>query len=270
MRLPVVAMLVVVALAGCGGFVGDSPRERTVTPAPVPESTPTPADRSAIAPGVGGARVIDADRLARAHRQAAQNRSYRWTERQRSTRFGTTDSITITTQLWVQHERLYRYRLSTSWTFANTSEYTAGSLRYRREVGRSGYRYSMEPSTTVTRRFGGRAERAISRYLSVGAATVARTQIDGQRYYRITGTTDAIPDTGDVDNYSVRALVAPSGFVRSLTVRYDDVIGENHQRIDYQFRYADVGETQVHPPAWIDDRWPEETLTVVNATDHDG
>jgi len=265
MRHAVPAVVVLAVLAGCGGFVGDSP-ERTVTPAPVPDSTATPADRSAIAPGVGGARVIDADRLARAHRRAAQNRSYRWTERQRSTRFGTNDSVTITTQLWVQHERLYRYRLSTSWTVANTSEYTAGPLRYRREVGRSGYRYSMEPSTTVTTRFGGRPERAIARYLSIGAATVATTQVDGRRYYRITGTTDRIPDTGGVSNYSVRALVAPSGFVRSLTVSYDDVIGENHERIDYRFRYADLGETRVHPPEWIDERWPEETQTAVNAT----
>jgi len=269
MRLPLLAVVALALLAGCSGFV-DSSAERTVTPAPVPESTGTPEVESDVAPGVGGGRVINADRLARAHRRAVQNRSYQWTERHRSTRFGTNESITVTTQLRVQHELLYRYRLSTSWSYANTSEYTAGSLRYRREVGRSGYRYTMEPSTTVTARFGGEPERAISRYLSIGAATVAATRIDGQRYYRITGTTDAIPETGQISNYSVRALVAPSGFVRSLTVGYDDVIGENHEQIGYRFRYADVDETRVHPPEWIDDRWPEQTLTAVNGTETEG
>jgi len=269
MRVSVLAVLALVVLAGCGGFVDPAP-ERTVTPAPVPERTATPASESAIAPGVGGGRVVDADRLARAHRVALQNRSYQWIGRLSGTHVNSTDSQAVTTQLWVEHEQLYRYRLSTSWSFANTSEYTAGPVRYRREVGRSGYRYAMEPSTTVTARFGEQSVRAIRRYLSIGTASVATTRIDGERYYRITGTTESIPETGQIDNYSVRALVAPSGFVRSLTVSYDDEIGENDERIRYQFRYTDVGETRVEPPGWISERWPEETSTAVDAGNDSG
>lgn len=255
MRLAVLAVVALAALAGCSGFVG-SASDGTVTPAPVPEPTPADAE-SRIAPGLGGATVIDAQRLARAHRAAIQNRSYVWVEQRNASQFNGNGSMLVRTRVSVEHERLYRYNLWTSWSFANTSEYTAGETRYRREVGRAGYRYLTEPATNVTDRYGDNAQLAIRRYLAVGNATVAATQVDGRRYYRVTGTTDSIPVTGEISNYSVEALIAPSGFVRELSVSYDDVLGGDRERISYQFRYSGVDETTVDPPAWARDRWPE-------------
>jgi hypothetical protein len=260
MRQGVLALVAVTLLAGCGGFVGAAP-DGTVTPAPVPEPTATEATGSAIAPGVGGAQVTDADRLARAHREAMRNRSYVWHQRQSASPLDGNRSQTIHTRLRVEHERRYRYDLATSWRPANTSGYTEGDTRYRREVSRAGYTYTRNPATDVTVRYGDQPVQAISRYLSIGSARVAATTVDGDRYYRITGTTDAIPVTGEISNYSVQALVAPTGFVRSLSVSYDDVIGSDRERIDYSFRYSAVGETTVEPPAWVQARWPENVTT---------
>lgn len=263
MRLAVLAVVALAALAGCSGFVGSAP-DGTVTPAPVPERTPADAENR-IAPGLGGASVIDARRLARAHEAAIRNESYVWVERSNASQFNGNGSMLVSAWLRVEHERLYRYRLWTSWSFANTSEYTAGDTRYRREVGRAGYRYYTESASNVTERFGSDAERAVRRYLAVGNATVAATRVDGRRYYRVTGTTDSIPVTGEISNYSVEALIAPSGFVRELSVSYDDVLGDERERIRYQFRYREVGETTVEPPEWARERWPENaTLDVGN------
>lgn len=264
MRRPVLVLVVLTVLAGCSGFVGSEP-EGTITPAPVPEPTTTEESGSAIAPGVGGAQVFDADRLARAHREAIRNRSYSWTERQSSSEFESNESMSVTTRLLVEDERLYRYRLSTSWTYVNTSEYTAGATRYRREVGRAGYRYTTANATDVTVRYGGQPVLAISRYLSIESARVGATSVDGQRYYRVTGTTDRIPVTGEISNYSVEALVAPTGFVRSLSVSYDDVIGDERERIEYRFQYRAVGETEVGVPEWARARWPENAT--ISGTD---
>jgi hypothetical protein len=260
MRLRVLAFVAVALLAGCGGFVGSAP-DGTVTPAPVPEPTTTEATGSAIAPGVGGARVFDADQLARAHREAMRNRSYVWHQRQRATPLGLNRSQTIDTRLRVEDVRRYRYDLATSWRPANTSGYTEGDTRYRREVSRAGYTYTTNPATDVTVRYGDQPVQAISRYLAIGSARVAATTVDGERYYRITGTTEAIPITGAISNYSVEALVAPSGFVRSLTVSYDDVIGSDREQIDYSYRYSAVDQTTVEPPAWVRERWPENVTT---------
>jgi len=265
MRLRVLALVAVALLAGCGGLVGSEPGG-TVTPAPVPEATATEATGSAIAPGVGGARVADADRLARAHREAMRNRSYVWHQRQRASPLDLNRSQTIDTRLRVEHERRYRYDLATSWRPANTSGYTEGDTRYRREVSRAGYTYSTNPATDVTRRYGDQPVQAISRYLAIGTAQVAATTVDGERYYRVTGTTDAIPITGEIGNYSVEALIAPSGFVRSLSVSYDDLIGSDRERIDYTFEYTAVGETTVEPPGWVRDRWPANVTTATSAS----
>ena len=260
MRQGLLAVVAVALLAGCGGLVGTS-TETTVTPAPVPEPPATESTGSAIAPGVGGARIVDADRLARAHRAAIRERSYVWQEHQRASPVGTNESERVDTRLWVEHERRYRYELATSWRPVNTSGYTEGETRYRRDVSRAGFTYSTASATNATARYGHQPEVAISRYLAIGSATVAATTVDGKRYYRITGSGDTLPVTGEISNYSVEALVAPSGVVRSLSVSYEDVIGSNRERIDYRYRYSAVGETTVQPPEWVRARWPENVTT---------
>lgn len=72
MRAVVPAMVLLALLSGCSVLTDTSP-ETAVTPAPVPEPTTQRSPESAIAPGVGGAGVTDADRLARAHRRHPQS-----------------------------------------------------------------------------------------------------------------------------------------------------------------------------------------------------
>lgn len=261
MRWPLLAVAITVVLAGCSGYFDSPTPTETVTPAPVPEPATAQATESGVAPGLGGGRVVDAKQLASAHQTAIRDRSYTWYERYSSASFDGEGTIGVTTTLRVEHEYLYDYDLATSWSFGNTSEFTAGPARYRRDVGQAGYRYVLERSTPVTTRVGDRQRRAISRYLAIGTASVVTRRIDGQRYFEVTGTTDSIPGVGQVSNYSVRALVAPSGFVRTLTVGYADVLGDELRTVRYRFRYTEVGNTTVEPPTWVTEQWPVVPLT---------
>lgn len=261
MRWLFLAVAILVLLAGCGGYFGSPTPTETVTPAPVPEPTTEQSSNKGIAPGLGGGQVVNAELLARAHQAAIRDRSYTWHERQIASQFDGNASLGVTATLRVEHEYLYHYELSPSWSSANTSEFTAGPSRYRRDVGQTGYRYVMERSTPVTPRYGDRPRLAISRYLAIGNARVVTTQIDGERYYEVTGTTDSIPGVGRVSNYRVRALVAPSGFVRTLSVSYADVVGENPRLVRYRFSYTDVGDTTIDPPTWVREQWPVPPLT---------
>jgi hypothetical protein len=250
--------LLVVSLAvtaGCNGFSGTSQTQTTVTPAPVPEPVTEGTPESAIAPGVGGGRIIDADRLASAHRRALRNRSYVWHERHNATGFQAGQTLEITARLEVESERRYHYQMATSWSTENVSEFTDGKYRYRRLVERAEYRYIRERASPVTERLGGRPAGAIRRYLSIGNATVETTLVDGQRYYLIRGTTNAIPEAREVTNYNVRALVAPSGFVRTLTVKYNDYLTDGRRQVRYRFTYTDLGNTTVSQPEWVTREW---------------
>jgi len=256
--------LLVVCLAvtaGCNGFGGLS-AETTVTPAPVSEPATSSTEQtpeSAIAPGVGGGRIIDANRLASAHRNAIRNRSYVWHEQHSATRVRADGTLEIVARLEVENERRYYFQQSTSWSGRNVSEYTEGASRYRRVVKRAGYRHVEEPATDVTARLGDRPAAAVARFLSIGNATVRATDVDGRRYYRITGTTNSIPETGQINNYNVRALVSSSGFVRALTVSYIEYTIDDRRRIEYQYEYADVGNATVSPPKWVTEQWPNNT-----------
>lgn len=255
MRWLFLAVAILALLAGCGGYFSSPTPTETVTPAPTPEPATEQPSENGIAPGLGGGKVIDADQLARAHQAAIRNRSYTWHERQRASQFDGEASLGVIATLRVEHEYLYHYKLSTSSSIADTSEFTAGPARYRRDGGGTGYRYVVEESTPVTPRFGDRPMLAISRYLAIGNASVVKGQIDGERYYEVTGTTDTIPGIGQVNNYHVRALVAPSGFVRALSVSYAHVLGDTPRLVRYRFIYTDVGNTTVDPPTWVREEW---------------
>lgn len=259
MRRALLLVVLVATTAGCAGLAGEQP-EATVTPAPVPDPTPTPTDTdSAIAPGVGGGEVVDARRLADAHVEAIRGRSYDWSEAANATTLGenATERTAIGRRLRVETERRYRLRVVASWRPGNVSEFGTNQSRFRRHGGVRQQRYGALPPVNVTEEFGARPAQVIERYLAIGNATVAATRVDGQRYYRVTGTTDRIPVRGELIDYSVEAVIAPSGFVRELAVEYVSEIDGERRRVRYQFRYTDVGSTTVEVPEWAEHRRSE-------------
>jgi len=271
-RLLAIGALVV--LAGCGSFVGTDGGDGGVdptdggpdamTPAPVPEVTPTP-DPWPVAPGLSGRGVADVDVLVTAHLRAIRNASYEFTEWRGSANPPNATAVTYPQTratvagnsrylVWTSNE-VIRLR-GTITHVANYTEYVdpdARRVRYRL-TGQSESIFAEQyvVAAAYNDLVGRSATVAILRYLTVENTDVARTTVDGQRYYAVTGF-ERNPAAGSRRNLSVRALVSPEGFVRSLNVSYvTQGVGEP-RRFRYRFAYEGVGETTLDPPPWVAD-----------------
>lgn len=75
--LPVLALAAVLLATGCAALSGSPPEPPTVTPAPVPENSPTPFGPPArLAPGVTSDGIVEPEAVVAAHRRALSNQSY--------------------------------------------------------------------------------------------------------------------------------------------------------------------------------------------------
>lgn len=238
-RAIVVAAAFVVA--GCSGFTAtDGPG--AVTPAPVPEQPTGPA----AVPGLTNDSIASPDALARAHRRSLYDRSYtltvRWT-------VGSREGIT---RLAVEDERRYRYRNEQMDGGYSDRTFVDGATRYNRYRRPLGVKFGRGQSAPARDRFGHVTARLVRSFLPAGPAAI-EPHPDG---YEL--VVRRAPDGFErVDRYVVRAVVAPSGFVRSFVVSYRNT--ERNATAYHRFRYTDVGETTVERPSWVRERWPEET-----------
>jgi hypothetical protein len=248
----VAVIVLITLLAGCGSILGTPEATETVTPAAVPEVSETPtAGEGPLPPGLTGGGVRDSAALATAHLDAVRGRSYTW----RSQRlFGATQNDRT---LRVAAPRRYSYRQTSPGAEANTTEFADGEVVYTRYY-RFVERLRRAPAPNATDQYGPMAAGAIERYLAVESATVAETLVDGDRYYRVRASTDRYRPIDAAVNYSVTALIAPDGFVRSLHATYE-IDGENRTvAVEHRFRYTDIGTTTVTEPQWLrNDTWPE-------------
>ncbi|WP_436925897.1 hypothetical protein [Halosimplex amylolyticum] len=265
MRWRLLVALAVVLTAGCGSLFGQQspgPATDTLTPAPVPEVTPTP-ERWGIAPGLSGNSVADVDALVTAHRAATAGRSYVWRERRgTTTRSNGTVPLFDRTVAKVESATVYRVwtgdervRLRTGLTnVANYTEYADGTdriVRYRYVGWRDFEHQRRHPiDATAHRHIGVSATQAIERYLAVESARVAAVGVDDRRHYEIVGRNWTRPVGDRVTNYTVTAVVSTDGFVRSLDVSYTVHSLGHPRRVRYAFAYERVGNTTVDPPVW--------------------
>lgn len=263
MNTRVAVVLVVAAVAGCSSF-GPAGQTPTVTPAPVPESTATPKENT-LPPGVTGGGDVAAGRLAQAHRDAVDGLSYDWRTNRTTIGPRGTKRDDIRKHARVENQSTYLY-----WTnrreappedpfsyLGNYTGYAEPGARFVRYADGADLVYGREDHRTVSDRIEPMATEAIRRYLGVANATVAVTRVDGQRYYRITATEYALPTTWAISDYSVTAVVSPTGFVRSIDASYTRSLGTESERIRYRFRYTEVGTATVDRPAWVQKRWFE-------------
>ncbi|WP_415378795.1 hypothetical protein [Halosimplex sp. TS25] len=266
MRWRLLLALAVVVTAGCGSLVGADERPDaatdTLTPAPIPEVTPTP-ERWGVAPGLTGNSVADLDALVAAHRAATANRSYVWRERRGSTT-GPNGSVPLfnRTVAQIESQSVYHVRAgdervrlrSGTTTVADYSEYADGTDRFvrYRHVGRRDYererRHPIDPNGHP--HIGLSAAGAIERYLDVESAAVAAVTVDDRRHYEVVAHNWSRADDDRVSGYAVTAVVSPAGFVRSLDVSYTVHAAGQSRRVRYAFAYERVGETTVDPPEW--------------------
>lgn len=282
MRVRLLAVLAVVALAGCGGFIQGSDSETpTLTPAPVPSPTATPVEspavgdgRVGVATGMAAGGLTDSTALARQHVAAINGTSYVWTERYVETL--RTDNVSAqrqTTQR-VTLENATTHRHVTSST--ETGDRSLGTAPYDHlEEGRVEYRdgyetyangdveyvswfdfrgedriFERRDAVTDRTAFDTLARGPIERYIDPEASTVMI--LDGRgNWYEVTSSAPSVSLQPTVENYSARAVIRSDGFVRSLTVSYERQISGRTVDVRYSFRYADVGTATVEPPDWL-------------------
>jgi hypothetical protein len=268
----VAALLALVALAGCsaiGGGAGDGSGvgtpggDTTVTPAPVPTDRPD----GSLAPGLTNDGVVDAERLAEAHRRALADRSY--TER----------SLTVVTRRSGGSRLGARVLVSRRGAEAFTIRYDL--LGEPREAARS-----YETVSAVVWSNGSETVQAITdetgtRYEALGTSfygnyaapdallyarvlernpvdRVERVTADGATGYRVTATLESPPPsfglsgtvaTGPAD---LVALVSTDGVVRRVVVTYPARYRGEAARVEHRFEYRDVGNTSVSRPPWFE------------------
>jgi hypothetical protein len=239
----VLALALVVAVAGCGSLAGQSDSRETLTPAPVPSVTEGDVP---LPPGVGPDGSIDAERLAAAHSEALVGRSY---TRRITRRFADRERIST---LRVENRTRYRYDHVRPGTGENATEFSDGADRYTR-YKRFSPQYNREAATPVRDRHGELARRAIRDYLDLETAAVSTAVVDGERRYVVRGETDDY--RGDeAANFSVRAVVGPVGLVYSLDVSYAERRGGEAVAVSYRHRY-ELEPVTVSRPGWVERNW---------------
>jgi len=240
-------VVLVVALAGCGAVTDDTPRTEgeTLTPVSVPEETPVelvPDDSR------GGAGDVDA--LVRTHVSILRERSY---VLRRTTRHG---ERVVEDYLRVESPQTYRYRRVTVRAPGNVTEYADGEHLYSRDA-RNGNRFNRTAAPTATDRYGELVTRIVRVHLPDDRGTIEEISYLGEPHFRIRATYDTHPEYDGVRNYSVRARIAQSGLIRSMTLSYVRIDGGERMNVTERFTYVRVGGVSVDRPVWVDRRWNE-------------
>jgi len=271
MRAAAVALLVV--LAGCSALVPGTDRP-TVTPAPVPTDSPLP-------PGVEPSGVTDASAFAAAHGFALGNRSYTLvTNRTVRTADGSLRSaLTVRLALSAGPSREYHARVSVDGPAAplvigeppTRAEYWANDEVYLR-------RQTIEDRTVYSRYDDTDAYVGTWSFwlgtvaLDLGPETDLRSTLEGfetrvaerssarDRVHlvgtavRSDGFVDDPAEVESVENATLHAFVAESGFVESYHVVYDATLDHGERvRVRRSVRFERVGTTTVDRPSWYDE-----------------
>lgn len=240
MAIRAAVVVVLLALAGCQTLGGTE--RGTVTPAPVPE----PTGAGTGVPGVGNDSVVSADRLATTHADAVTNRSYTLWMRLSS---GTSTQVV---HLAVEDAYRYEYRTESVGRSYSDATFVDGERRYSRHERPLGVTYRVGEPIPLGRLFGHSPARFVRNYLSVDDTRVRVVERDGTREYEIVATNVSRPALDGSEEYDVRAVVTPPGFVRSFHVAYQSTAG--NASVEYEFRYTNVDATTVDRPAWVRDR----------------
>ncbi|MEF8841699.1 MAG: hypothetical protein V5A62_08745 [Haloarculaceae archaeon] len=285
-RVPVVAVLVL--LAGCGSAAGPaSPGTGTdtVTPAPVPTAPPTTAPAPtagptrtttaardpSLPPGVTASGIANASALADAHSAALEGRSYRAvTVVNRSTASGWERTREV---LRVDGDRVHlvhRERTSGG-NDSSRVEYLDGRARYVRCERANGTAacptgppsaIAGDAAGTVLVLLSGSDSRLVgteTRLVGNGRAATLRHRL------LVTGNPLGLGSPYGVleaRNYTVTALVTPSGLVTDLRASYDLVGGEARIDVTARLRFSSIGSVRVTPPPWYDPNATDANATV--------
>ncbi|MFC7076369.1 DUF7537 family lipoprotein [Haloarcula halophila] len=261
MRWPLLTVVCLSLLAGCGGITGlgvsDAPE---TTPAPVPAATEQATTPSAP-PGLDDSGLDGVSVLSNGHERALENRSYTFVERYTMTTIRDTGRLSVSRNetTYVEDGRNYRHDLERRRLLPNRTV-----ERYEQSMyGDGGTWFERRDDGTVTYyrgelrfyrdEFAGEAAFYVDQYVSATRSWTRRVRRNGSLYYRVTGVGGTPPGISQAESYRFSLLVAPDGLVRELRVRYTTTIGSQRETVGYQFWYEDVGSTTVPAPSWLDE-----------------
>jgi len=249
----VAAVGVALLFAGCGAFGGATGADATtgpddattLTPVPVPSVTDEPVT---LPPGVTTGGVADADTLLDAHRAALRDRSYTL-----AVRLSVDGTVTRRTAR-VESPTRYAQRDVLVRQGVTISRFASDRTVYTRSVSQNLTRYDR---FDTVRPPGSQTVRESRVLLSIPAATVFESTVDGRSAFVVRGSYPVHPAAPGLRNVTVRAVVEPDGLVRSLTAEYVRADGDGRTNVTRSFSYSDVGSTTVERPDWVMARWNE-------------
>jgi hypothetical protein len=270
---------VILSEGAAGGAVGGAPSageragsEVSVTPAPAastgPELDATNESLGALPPGLSESGIADAEALARAHEAAISNRSYRWVVTYEERSGGRTVS-TVREVVTIEAPDVYTVALDrkgdqtyAATLFSETEAYADGEHRYE-PVRVAGSRddvretaFGIEDDT-----FPDRAGTYVEWYLSASRSAITGVhEHDDRTIYRIETAGDPYPGA---ENARASAIVSSEGTVYRL--RAEREIPDSDRTVVLTFRYANVGNATVSPPAWYAANASNDTRTTTEA-----
>ncbi|PSP63198.1 hypothetical protein BRC77_07555, partial [Halobacteriales archaeon QH_8_64_26] len=270
---------VILSEGAAGGAVGGAPSageragsEVSVTPAPAastgPELDATNESLGALPPGLSESGIADAEALARAHEAAISNRSYRWVVTYEERSGGRTVS-TVREVVTIEAPDVYTVALDrkgdqtyAATLFSETEAYADGEHRYE-PVRVAGSRddvretaFGIEDDT-----FPDRAGTYVEWYLSASRSAITGVhEHDDRTIYRIETAGDPYPGA---ENARASAIVGSEGTVYRL--RAEREIPDSDRTVVLTFRYANVGNATVSPPAWYAANASNDTRTTTEA-----
>jgi hypothetical protein len=232
-----------------------------VTPAPVPEATPT---NEGLAPGLEVTGVFDAGRLAAAHADALAGRSFTFIRVDARYTDGELRQRDRSVLRYAADGERFRYDLRQT----DRSEGADTTSRIRRYAdGTRVYQAvtrANETSYDVLRTAGGSTsdparvfpsnatnERGLARlFVLVDTEVTGERVAGGTRVYRV--ATPAPQSVPPLRNITLVANVTETGLVRDYRLRYDVVRSGRQVEVVVRTTYRDVGETTVTEPVWLE------------------
>jgi hypothetical protein len=274
-----VAVALLVVLAGCSVFAGGgepTPAE-TVTPAPVPDLGPTdtpapetPRERLGAFPSISAEGDINVSGLFATHIAYLSEQSYTLAWERRTA--GGSGAITreYDRRIAVGDDGRFLVRNADEGT-NTTVTYGDRDGAYRRVEGPNGTGAEPVPAgltDPVGQRYAETVSFEILTFLNEGYDSVEVVTRNGRPYARVVSgnVPPQIPETYSayaVHDFAATLWIAPEGYVSAVHYEFDLRNIDERIAVEWRYTYDRVGETTVDRPEWV----PEPTPTRPPPTD---
>lgn len=256
----VLAVALLVLLAGCGGvFGGDGGDGGDASTTAPTTTTATPGGGSVVDSYPDGVtddgRLTDVSALVAGHDAALADASYRaelHLEQVQSD--GDQRSERVTDQTVRVGDGAYRTDLVTERTGSPTFNATAwsnGTVAVRQAYVGDEPRYQQLPAEDFVAQLSG--QRTLSGYIELGNYTVERvTGTDGETFVTLTADEYAGSGAGaEIETFESTLVVDGDGRIREYDLRVRTVSNGTTVTVDFHYEVATLGGVSVEKPGWV-------------------